>query len=104
MRVRCDSRYRIRMPGTRDTSTVDLRGGLPFPEPIASLSMRSTKVYRAVDDDGQPILIVTDGVTTVALESGLSGLSAEVVTAAEKLAGATRDYAMSLRAAWQPHA
>jgi hypothetical protein len=90
------------MPGPRDTSTLDLRGGLPFPEPVAALSMRSTTVYRAVDEDGQPILIVTDGVTTVALESGLSGLSEEVVAAAEGLASATRDYATSLRASWQP--
>jgi hypothetical protein len=90
------------MPGPRDTSTLDLGGGLPFPEPVAALSMRSTKVYRAVDEDGQPILIVSDGVTTVALESGLSGLSEEVVAAAEGLASATHDYATSLRASWQP--
>lgn len=90
------------MPGPQDTSTADLRGRQPFPEPIAALSMRSTKVFRAVDEDGQPILIITDGVTTVAVESGLSGLSDEVVAAADDLASAARDYAISLRAGLRP--
>jgi hypothetical protein len=91
------------MPGpVPDKSTVDLRGGLPFPDPVAVLSLRRTKVYRAVDDDGQPLLIISDGVTAVALDSGLGGLSEDIVHAAEELAEASLDYANSLRAAWRP--
>lgn len=73
-------------------------GQLPFPEPAAVLSLRNCEVYRATDDDHQPILIITDGVTTMALECGLRGLSADVVTAADRLAAAFADYARSVRA------
>lgn len=82
-----------------ESTTVDLKGVLPFPEPIAVLSLRNCEVFRAVDDDNMPILVVTDGVTTVALECGIRGLSTAVVTAAERLADAVADYATSVRAA-----
>jgi hypothetical protein len=72
---------------------------LPFPDPAAVLSLRHCTVYRAVDDDEQPILIVTDGVTTLALECGLRGMSDEVILAAERLADAVHDYVSSVRAA-----
>jgi hypothetical protein len=86
----------------RDTTTVDLKGRLPFPEPVAALSLRDCMPYRAVDDDGQPVLILTDGVTTVALECGLRGLSADIVDAAQRLAEAVGDFAVSVRAASTP--
>jgi hypothetical protein len=56
-------------------------------------------VYRAVDDDGQPILVITDGVTTMALECGLRGVSADIIEAAERLSAGVHDYATSVRAA-----
>ncbi len=74
-------------------------GELPFPEPVAVLSLRDCAVYRAVDDDNQPILILTDGVTTLAMECGLRGMSDDVVVAAERLAAAVHDYAMSVKSA-----
>ncbi len=74
-------------------------GELPFPEPAAVLNLRDSMVFRAVDDDNQPILIITDGVTTLALECGLRGLSEDIVNAAERLAEAVHDYAQSVRAA-----
>jgi hypothetical protein len=82
-----------------ESTTVDLKGALPFPEPIAVLSLRDCEVFRAVDDDNMPILVVTDGVTTVALECGIRGLSQAVVSAAERLAEAVSDYAASVKAA-----
>jgi hypothetical protein len=82
-----------------ETTTADLMDQLPFPDPAAVLSLRHCEVYRAVDDDEQPILIVTDGVTTLALECGLRGVSADVIDAAERLAEAVHDYASSVRAA-----
>ena len=87
-------------PRKPEISTVDLRGRLPFPEPAAVISLRATEVYRAVDDDNQPILILTDGVTTLALESGMSGLTPGVVSAAERLADAVKDFSQSVRATW----
>jgi hypothetical protein len=74
-------------------------GELPFPEPAAVLNLRDSMVFRAVDDDNQPILVITDGVTTLALECGLRGLSEDIVNAAERLADAVHDYALSVRAA-----
>ena len=74
-------------------------GELPFPEPAAVLNLRDSMVFRAVDDDNQPILIITDGVTTLALECGLRGLSEDIVNAAERLADAVHDSARSVRAA-----
>lgn len=82
-----------------ETTTVDLMGELPFPEPVAVLSLRDSMVFRALDDDNQPILIVTDGVTTLAMECGLRGMSEEIVVAAERLADAVHDYAVSVKAA-----
>ena len=54
--------------------------------------------YRVVDEDNQPVLIITDGVSTVALECGLSGLSFNVVVAAQGLGDAVADFAASIRA------
>ena len=84
-------------------TTVDLRGELPFPDPVAVLSLRDCQIYRAVDDDGQPILVLTDGVTTVALECGLKGLSPEVVAAAGRLAEGVDDFSRSVRVAATAH-
>jgi hypothetical protein len=82
--------------GQGDTTTVDLKGKLPFPDPLAVLSLRDCTPYRAVDDDRQPVLILTDGVTTLALECGLRGASDQIVTAANRLAEAMRDFADSV--------
>jgi hypothetical protein len=82
------------------STTVDLKGRLPFPEPVAVLSLRDCTVYRAVDDDEQPILIISDGVTTLSLECGLRGPSAQVVQAAERLSRGMHDFALSV-SAWR---
>ncbi len=87
----------------RELTTVDLKGRLPFPDPVAVLSLRDCAVYRAVDDDDQPILVVTDGVTTVALECGLRGLSDAIVSAAQRLADGVDDYSRSVRVAAAAH-
>jgi hypothetical protein len=83
----------------RDPTTVDLKGRLPFPDPVAVLSLQSCMVFRAVDDEEQPILILTDGVTTVALECGLQGLTDEVVQRVQRLAEGATDYSRSVSAA-----
>jgi hypothetical protein len=84
-----------------DLPTSELGGHRGFPEPAAVISLRNATTFREVDEDGQPILIVTDGVTSVAFDSGLSGLSYGVVTAAGRLADAVADFARSITARWQ---
>jgi hypothetical protein len=69
----------------------------PFPEPAAVLSLRECTVYRTVDEDDQPVLVVSDGVVTLSLECGLQGASHEVADAAERLAQGVHDFAVSMR-------
>jgi hypothetical protein len=69
---------------------------LTFPNPSAFLSLRQVTAYRGQDDDGEPILIITDGVSSIALESGLAGLSSELVVAARRLANTAEDFAAVL--------
>jgi hypothetical protein len=83
--------------GHGETTTSDLQGQLPFPDPIAVLSLRDCTAYRAVDDDDQPVMILSDGVTTLSLECGLRGASGQVAVAADRLAEAMRDFALSVK-------
>ena len=69
---------------------------LTFPTPRTSLSLRHVIAYRDVDDEGDPILIITDGVSSIALESGLAVPSSELVTAARRLAATAADFAAVL--------
>lgn len=84
-----------------DGPTGDLPDNPLFPEPVVTISMRNAVTYRDVDEDGQPILIITDGVTAVALDCGLSGLSFGLVTASQRLAEAVTDFATSITALWR---
>src|SRR5262245_60695873 len=86
-----------------DRPTVELSTSSLFPEPVGIISLRSAITFRTVDDDGQPVLIITDGATTVALDCGLSGLTSGAVTASRRLSDAIGDFATSITAAWQGH-
>src|SRR6185369_5548611 len=70
--------------------------GPTFPLPGTSLSLRHVIAYRGFDDDGDPVLIISDGVSSVALESGLAGPSLEVVVAARRLAATAEDFASAM--------
>ena len=83
-----------------DDATTDLAGLEPFPEPTAIISLRHGRTFRALDEEGRPMLVITDGVTAAALDVGVSGLSYGAVVAAQRLADAVSDYASSLDAAW----
>jgi hypothetical protein len=76
-----------------DGSPVEPGEGQTFPVPSTSLSLRHAIAYGGVDDEGEPVLIITDGVSSVALESGLSGPSDEAVVAARRLAATAEDFA-----------
>jgi hypothetical protein len=87
--------------GGPDQPTTELCGRRGFPEPKATINIRNAITYRVQDADGQPILIITDGVTSVALEPGASGLTLGVVSASHRLAEAVRDFALSITLRWQ---
>jgi hypothetical protein len=86
------------MDGTArdDEPSVDLVESPTFPIPNVTLSLRHAIAYRGRDDDGEPILIISDGVSAVALESGLSGPSPEVVVAARGLAAIAEVFARGM--------
>jgi hypothetical protein len=88
-----------RRPRLED-ATADLAGLEPFPEPTAIISLRHGRTFRALDDEGRPVLIITDGVSAAALEVGVSDLSYGVVVSARRLADAIGDFASSLDGAW----
>jgi hypothetical protein len=83
------------MHGTarNDGRSIEPNEGQGFPAPSTCLSLRHAIAYRGVDDDGEPILIISDGVCSVALESGLAGPSPEVVVAARRLAETAAEFA-----------
>jgi len=86
------------MHGTvRDDETPAAAGDTPaFPTPSTILSLPHVIAYRGRDDDGEPSLIITDGVSAIALEGGLSGPSAEAVAAARRLAATAEEFAAGI--------
>jgi hypothetical protein len=83
-----------------EDATADLAGLEAFPEPTVMISLRHGRTFRALDDEGRPMLIITDGVSAVALDIGVSGLSYGVVVSTRRLADAVGDFASSLDGAW----
>ena len=76
----------------------DLRPKLAVPAPVASIRVDGIRVFRMVDDDDGPILIITDGDATVEFSCGLSGRSDAAALGAERLAEAARAYALVVEA------
>jgi hypothetical protein len=87
--------------GPHDLPTANLSGARGYPTPAATINLRDAITFRAVDDDGQPLIVISDGVHSVALGSGPSGLSFGLVIAAQHLADAFDDYAKSATAGWE---
>jgi hypothetical protein len=83
-----------------EDATTDLAGLEAFPELTLMISLRHGRTFRALDDEGRPMLIITDGVSAVALDVGVSGLSYGTVVSARRLADALGDFASSLDGAW----
>ncbi len=70
--------------------------GMAFPVPTTSLSLRHAVSFLGTNDDGEPILIISDGVSAVAFEAGIAGPSVEAVAATQKLAANTADFAAAM--------
>jgi len=91
---------------TGDMSGMDLEppGGVlspevwPIPLPAASVRVGGIRTFWSVDEEGEPVLVVSDGVTTVEFGCGLPGANGRTTRGAERLADAMRQYAAAIEA------
>lgn len=84
--------------GVAEGPSGDLAPRLGTPAPVVSIRVDGIRAFRMVDDDDGPILIITDGDTTVEFSCGFSGRSNAAVLGAERLAEATRAYSLVIEA------
>jgi hypothetical protein len=81
----------------------DLRDGIEYvpdptavPLPVASVRLGEIRTFCMLDDEDEPILVVTDGDTTVEFACGLSGRSLAAALGAQRLAAAVQAYASTI--------
>jgi hypothetical protein len=88
------------MSGTSglDREPDDVVGRAGYPAPVVNVRLAEIIAYQVVDDEDEPILVVSDGETSVEFSCGLSGLSGSAVRGARGLADAMKDYAIALEA------
>jgi hypothetical protein len=72
---------------------------LGIPTPAASIRIDGIRALRTNDDDDGPVLVITDGDTSVEFLCGFSGRSPAAVLGAERLVEATRAYLLAIEAA-----
>ena len=65
------------------------------PTPVVSIRVDGIRALRTNDDDG-PVLLITDGDTTVEFLCGFSGRSAAAALGAERLVEAARAYSLMI--------
>jgi hypothetical protein len=81
-----------------DGPSGDLQPRLGIPAPVVSIRVDGVCAFRMIDDDDGPILIITDGDTTVEFSCGFSGQTEAAALGAERLAEAARAYALVVEA------
>ncbi len=69
-------------------SMVESIDNAPISDPIASVRLRGVKSMRTTNDDGEPVLIVSDGETTIEFGCGLCGPTPRAAEGAKVLATA----------------
>jgi hypothetical protein len=69
-----------------------------YPPPMVSVRLGEIRAFRVTDDEDEPILVVSDGETSVEFACGLSGVSGSAALGAQRLADAARDYASAIEA------
>ncbi|MET7426247.1 hypothetical protein [Dactylosporangium sp. NPDC005555] len=67
------------------------------PQPDLDLDIRTLRSWLAVDDDGDPVLVVKDDDVTVVVDYGLGGSWDTAIRAAERLSDTSLAYAARLR-------
>jgi hypothetical protein len=73
------------------------------PPPAVTVRLRGVRTYRIIDDEDEPVLFVSDGVTTVEFACGISGLSGSAARGARRLANAIGEFASVLELRVNPH-
>ena len=73
---------------------VSLRALPVAPQADADMDTRLLRAWLAADDDGEPVMVLTDGDTTVVLDCGIG---VEHLTAAVDAAGQLADVAAAFR-------
>lgn len=73
-------------------------GGDNYPAPVVSVRLGEIRAFRVIDDEDEPVLVVSDGETSVEFACGLSGVSGSAARGAQRLADAVRDYATTIGA------
>jgi hypothetical protein len=70
----------------------------PIPPSAASVRVGGIRTFWSADDEGEPVLVVSDGVTTVEFGCGLPGPNGRTTRGAERLADAMRQFAAAIEA------
>ena len=81
-----------------DDDPEELRGTGVYPPPVVSVRLGEVRAFRVIDDEDEPILVVSDGETSVEFACGLSGMNGSAARGAQRLADAVRDYASAIEA------
>jgi hypothetical protein len=89
------------MDGTEVLNGADgeLISGPEVPMSVANLCIDGIRTFHVYDDDDGPILVISDGVTTVEFACGLSRRPEPAASGARRLAEAAREFAVVLEAA-----
>lgn len=69
-----------------------------YPLPVVSVRLGEIRAFSVIDDDNEPILVVSDGESSVEFACGLSGVSGSAALGAQRLADAVREYASTIEA------
>jgi len=62
------------------------------PASVVNIRLDGLRTFSTVDDEGEPVLVVSDGETTIEFSCGLPGLSDVSVRGAQRLVDAIRTY------------
>ncbi|MEV4140306.1 hypothetical protein AB0J72_50115 [Dactylosporangium sp. NPDC049742] len=68
------------------------------PQPDLDLDVRTLRCWGAVDEDGDPVLVLKDDDVTVVIDFGFGGAWDTAIRAAERLSDEALAYASKLRA------
>lgn len=79
-----------------DSPSSDIIAPAGPPVPSASICLRGLRAFQTVDDDGDTVLVVSDGETTVEFGCGLVGRSAAATRGVMRLVEAVRHYASTI--------
>lgn len=75
----------------------EVEGFLPY-VPVATICLRVATAHYERDDDGEPVLVMSDGETVVELSRGIGGDAASAARGAQRLATALLEYAAIMSA------